>query len=131
MNYKKLVIKNPRIRLIMIMFLQNVKAYLPGIKRFHLAVIFLMASGIEDTILTAENVAKYGIAVESNPLLRSMIEHFGLLPGLAATKILVSVLIIYTAHMMNKTHYKVRGEYLLYGGSICWLYGAATNLLLP
>ncbi len=90
----------------------------------------LIASGMEDAVLTAANIAKYGIAVEGNPLLRSMIEHFGPIPGLAGTKILVSVLIVYTAHMMNKTHYKIRGEYLLYGGSICWLYGAATNLLL-
>ncbi len=111
--------------------LQSMKEHLPAMNKFHLAIIFLIASGIEDTILTAANVAKYGLAVESNPLLRSMIELFGLVPGLAGTKMLVSVLIIYTAHMMNKTHYKVRGEYLLYGGSICWLYGAATNLLLP
>jgi hypothetical protein len=100
-------------------------------KKFHLAVFLLIASGVEDTLLTAANVAKYGIAVESNPLLRSMMDHFGTMPGLAGTKLLVSVLIIYTAHMMNKTHYKVSGEYLLYGGSLCWLYGAATNLLLP
>jgi hypothetical protein len=118
-------------RHIMIPLLQSMKEYFPAIKRFHLAIIFLIASGVEDTVLTAANVAKYGLAVESNPLLRSMIEHFGIVPGLAGTKMLVSVLIIYTAHMMNKTHYKVRGEYLLYGGSICWLYGAATNLLLP
>jgi len=117
--------------MVMIAFLQSVKAYLPAFSRFHLAAIFLICSGIEDTILTAENVAKYGINVESNPLLRSMIEHFGPLPGLAGTKLLVSVLIIYTAHMMNRTRYQVRGEYLLYCGSICWLYGAATNLLLP
>lgn len=112
-------------------FLESVRAYIPAVKKFHLAVLFLIGSGIEDTLLTAQNVTKYGIAVESNPLLRSMIEHFGIVPGLAGAKILVSVLIIYTAHMMNKTGYKVRGEYLLYGGSICWLYGAVTNLLLP
>mgnify|MGYP001766928458 CR=1 FL=1 len=115
----------------MMPLLQSMKEHLPAMHKFHLAIIFLIASGIEDTILTAANVAKYGLAVESNPLLRSMIELFGLVPGLAGTKMLVSVLIIYTAHMMNKTHYKVRGEYLLYGGSIGWLYGAATNLLLP
>jgi len=115
----------------MAMLLESCKAYLLFIKRFHLAVIFLICSGIEDTLLTAENVSKYGIGVESNPFLRLMIEHFGLLTGLASTKVVVSILIIYTAHMMNKTHYKVRGEYLLYGGSLCWLYGAATNLLLP
>jgi len=107
------------------------KSYLCCVKKFHLAVILLIASGVEDTLLTAGNVEKYGIAVESNPLLRSMIENFGILPGLVGTKLIVSVLIIYTAHMMNKTHYKVSGEYLLYGGSLCWLYGAATNLLLP
>jgi len=112
-------------------FLESMKAYIPALKRFHLAAILLIGSGIEDTILTAANVEKYGIGVESNPVLRSMIDHFGLLPGLAGTKMLVSVLIICTAHMMNKTGYKIRGEYLLYCGSICWLYGAATNLLLP
>lgn len=112
-------------------FLESIKARLPAVKRFHLAVLFLIGSGIEDILLTAKNVGKYGIGVESNPLLRGMIERFGLLPGLAGTKIPVSILIIYTAYMMNKTGYKVRGEYLLYCGSICWLYGAATNLLLP
>lgn len=112
-------------------FLRGMKARIPVINQFHLAVILLIASGVGDTILTAANVAKYGIFVESNPLLRLIIEHFGPLPGLAGTKLLVSVLIICTAHMMNKTRYKVRGEYLLYCGSLCWLYGAATNLLLP
>jgi hypothetical protein len=115
----------------MMLFFRSIQAYLPAMKKFHLAVLLLIASGVEDTLLTAANVAKYGIAVESNPLLRSMMDNFGIMPGLAGTKLLVSVLIIYTAYMMNKTHYKVSGEYLLYGGSLCWLYGAATNLLLP
>lgn len=115
----------------MSMLLESIKMYLPTIRKFHLAVLLLICSGIEDTILTAENVSKYGIEIEGNPFLRTMIESFGLMPGLVGTKVIVSILIVYTAHMMNKTHYKVRGEYLLYGGSLCWLYGAATNLLLP
>jgi len=115
----------------MSMLLECIKMYLPTMRKFHLAVLLLICSGIEDTILTAENVSKYGIGIEGNPFLRAMIENFGLMPGLVTTKLIVSILIVYTAHMMNKTHYKVRGEYLLYGGSLCWLYGAATNLLLP
>ena len=115
----------------MAMLLESIKVYLFTIKRFHIAVILLICSGIEDTILTAENVSKYGIEIEGNPFLRAMIENFGLMPGLVSTKLIVSILIVCTAHMMNKTHYKIRGEYLLYGGSLCWLYGAASNLLLP
>lgn len=115
----------------MAILLQNIRAYICTIRKFHIAVILLICSGIEDTILTAENVLKYGIEVEGNPFLRVMINNFGLIPGLVGTKTIVSILIIYTAHMMNRTHYKIDGEYLLYGGSLCWLYGAATNMLLP
>lgn|SRR5210317_2267721 len=110
--------------------LDSFKIYIEKINGFPIAVLLLLESGLADTVLTAQNIAKYGLDIEGNPLLRKIIEHWGMLPGLLITKLVVFVVIVYTAHMMNKTDYKIRGEYLLHGASICWLYGAVSNALV-
>lgn len=110
--------------------LNSFKLYIDKINGFPIAALLLFESGLADSILTAQNVAKYGLDIEGNPLLKKIMEHWGVLPGLFITKLIVFVVIIYTAHMMNKTHYKIRGEYLLYGAAICWLYGAVSNALV-
>jgi hypothetical protein len=106
------------------------KVYIERINGFPIAVLLLFESGLADSVLTAQNVAKYGLDIEGNPLLKAIMEHWGVFLGLFLTKLIVFIVIVYTAHMMNKTGYKVRGEYLLYGASICWLYGAVTNALV-
>ena len=110
--------------------LNNFKAYIDKINGFPIAVLLLFESGLADSVLTAQNIAKYGLEIEGNPLLRVIMKHWGVFLGLLLTKLIVFIVIIYTAHMMNRTGYKVRGEYLLYGASICWLYGAVTNALV-
>lgn len=111
--------------------LQGFKAYIDKINGFPIAVLLLFESGLADSVLTAQNIAKYGLEIEGNPLLRVIIAHWGVFLGLLLTKLIVFIVIVYTAHMMNKTGYRIRGEYLLYGASICWLYGAVTNSLVP
>ncbi|UCD04496.1 MAG: hypothetical protein JSW73_02590 [Candidatus Woesearchaeota archaeon] len=106
------------------------KGYINKIKGFRISVMLLVESGIEDTLLTLESISKYGIEIEANPILREVVKHLGAVPGLLSVKVLVLAITVYTAHMMNKTNCKIRGEYLLYGASICWLYGAVSNLLL-
>lgn len=110
--------------------LDHFKLYLERIQGFRIAVLLLMLSGIEDTVLTANNIEKYGLTIEGNPILRKLVQEWGLIAGLCYPKIVVFILIVYTAHMMNKTNYAIRGEYLLYGASICWLCGAISNFLL-
>ena len=110
--------------------LYSFKLYIDKINGLRVSALLLLASGLADTVLTAQNITKYGLDIEGNPLLRKIVAHWGMLPGLLITKLVVFVVIVYTAHIMNKTHYKIRGEYLLYGASICWLYGALTNALV-
>ena len=106
------------------------KLYLEKINGFRIAVLLLLVSGVEDTVLTVKNIGAYGLGIEGNPILRHLVDHWGVVPGLLYPKIVVFIVIVYTAHMMNKTHYTIRGEYLLYGASICWLLGAISNFLV-
>ena len=110
--------------------LQSFKAYIERINGFPIAVLLLFESGLADSVLTAQNIAKYGLDIEGNPLLKVIIAHWGVFLGLLLTKLIVFIVIVYTAHMMNRTGYRIRGEYLLHGASICWLYGAVTNALV-
>jgi len=104
--------------------------YLNKIKGFRISAMLLIESAIEDMILTLENISKYGIEIEGNPILREIIEHLGPVPGLLIFKTLVLVITIYTANKMNKMNYRIKGEYLIYSAAICWLYGAVFHLLL-
>lgn len=110
--------------------LQSFKAYIDKINGFPIAVLLLFESGLADSLLTAQNIAKYGLDIEGNPLLKVIMEHWGVFVGLLLTKLIVFIVIVYTANMMNRTGYRIRGEYLLYGASFCWLYGAVTNALV-
>ena len=110
--------------------LQSFKAYIDTINGFPIAVLLLFESGLADSVLTAQNIAKYGLEIEGNPLLKMIMAHWGVFFGLLLTKLIVFIVIVYTAQMMNRTGYRIRGEYLLYGASICWLYGAVTNALV-
>jgi hypothetical protein len=110
--------------------LAHFKQYLEKINGFWIAALLLMVSGVEDSVLTAENIGTYGLDIEGNPIVRKLVEHWGVVPGLFYPKVVVFIVIVYTAHMMNKTRHTIRGEYLLYGATICWLCGALSNLLV-
>lgn len=107
--------------------LDKIKNYINDIKGFRISVMLLVESGLADIALTIDNVTKYGIEYEGNPILRTVMEHLGIEYGLLIPKILALVITTYTAHKMNKTNYKIKGEHLLYGASICWLYGAVSH----
>ncbi len=111
-------------------FLDKVNRYLKKIKSFRIAAMLLVESGLQDVVSTLGSISKYGIECEGNPFLRKIMEYWGVENGLLIPKIVASVIIIYTAHKMNKMSYKIKGEYLLYGASICWLYGAVAHLFL-
>lgn len=111
-------------------FPDEVNSYLKKIKGFRIAVMLLAESGMQDVVLTLDSISKYGIECEGNPFLRKIMEYWGVEYGLLIPKILASGIIIYTAYKMNKMSYKFKGEYLLYGASICWLCGAITHLFL-
>ena len=108
----------------------NFKLYVEKINVFRIAVLLLLVSGLEDTVLTGQNIVTYGLGIEGNPIMRKMVEYWGVVPGLLYPKVVVFIVIVYTANMMNKTRYTMRGEYLLYGASICWLLGAVSNFLV-
>ena len=111
-------------------FREKVNNYLKKIKGFRIAAMLLAESGLQDIVLTLQSISKHGIECEGNPFLRKIIEYWGPEHGLFIPKILAFGIIIYTAHTMNRLNYKIRGEYLLYGASICWLCGAISHLLL-
>ncbi len=111
-------------------FLDEVNCYLNKTRSFKIAAMLLVESGLQDVSSTLDTISKYGIEFEGNPLLRKIMESLGFEHGLLITKIVASVIIIYTAYQMNASNYKVKGEYLLYSASICWLYGAVAHLFL-
>jgi len=111
-------------------FLDKINNNLKKVRGFRIAAMLLAESGMQDVVLTLDNISKYGIECEGNPLLRKIMEYWGVENGLFIPKILVFGIIICTAYKMNKVNYKVKGEYLLYGASICWLCGAITHLFL-
>jgi hypothetical protein len=111
-------------------WVDRVEDYLTKVKSFRIATLILIESAIEDVFLTLENMSKYGIEIEGNPILRVLAEQFGAGPGLCIPKILALVMAVYTAHRMNKISYSIKGEYFLYGASLFWLAGAVAHLLL-
>jgi hypothetical protein len=116
--------------IVIMILLDKVNNYLKKVKGFRISVMLLLESGIEDTILTLDNISKYGVEIEGNPILRKIIEHMGAVPGLLIVKILALGMAVYTANKMNEINYGIKGEYLLYGASICWLFGAVAHSLL-
>lgn len=110
--------------------LNKVNNYTKKVKSFRIGVMLLGESGLEDIVLTINSISKYGIEYEGNPILKMSMEHLGTLPGLLIPKILALGVTIYTAYMMNKKNYRIKGEYLLYGASFCWLYGAISHFFL-
>jgi hypothetical protein len=110
--------------------LDGVEDYLKKVKTFRIATLILIESAIEDVLLTLENISKYGIEIEGNPILRMLTEQLGAGPGICIPKILALVMAVYTAHRMNSRNYGIRGEYFLYGASLLWLAGAVAHLFL-
>ena len=111
-------------------FPDAVNRYLNKTRSFKIAAMLLVESGLQDVSSTLDTLSKHGIEYEGNPLLRKIMEYWGFEHGLLIPKIVASGIIIYTAYKMNTSNYKVKGEYLLYGASICWLYGAVAHLFL-
>lgn len=111
-------------------FLDKLKHSIKKTNGFRISTMLFIESGIEDTVLTLENISKYGLEIEGNPILREIAEHLGILHGIVIPKMLVLGFTLYTAYKMNQMNYRIKGEYLLYGASFCWLYGAVTHVLL-
>lgn len=110
--------------------LGKLRDYVQKIKGFRIAAMILIESAMQDVALTLENISKYGIEIEGNPILRETAKHLGTAPGLLIPKILALGIAIYTANKMNKINYGIKGKYFLYGASICWLYGAVAHLFI-
>jgi hypothetical protein len=114
----------------MMRLLDRCKSSVNGVSGLRVSALLFIGCGIEDTVLTLENVSKYGVQIEGNPFLRFIMEQIGAAQGLIITKSIIVIITLYTAIMMNQLNYRIRGEYLLYAAAVCWLYGAVSNSLL-
>ena len=56
------------------------KVFIDKFYGFPFAVMLLFECGLADSVLTAQNVAKYGLDIEGNPLLKKIMGHWGVLP---------------------------------------------------
>ena len=110
--------------------LDKCKRSVNGVSGLRVSALLFIGCGIEDAVLTLENVSKYGLQIEGNPFLRFIMEQIGAAQGLIITKSIIVIITLYTAILMNKLNYKIKGEYLLYAAAVCWLYGAVSNSLL-
>ena len=62
------------------------KLYLEKINGFRIAVLLLLVSGAEDTVLTAKNIGTYGLDIEGNPILRQLVKYWGVVSWLALSQ---------------------------------------------
>ena len=85
----------------------------------------LYSTGIADVVLTAENMLKYGIDVEANPLIHLIAENVHYLPALILTKVFATSCLEYLLEKKPKV-----GSSLSYFASTVWGTGAGLNLYL-
>jgi hypothetical protein len=109
--------------------LEKIKEFSKSNKDFLIASGTLITSAISDSMITLENIKKYGIDFEANPIIKSSINTFGENIGLYLPKITTIGFVIYTAKRMNDLDYKIKSEYLLYGASLYWSLDAFLNLI--
>jgi hypothetical protein len=67
---------------------------LPVVSRAFMVGCVLALLQALDGVLTSLGVSRYGIAVEGNPLLRSLMEHFGHIPTLSLVKLIAISFVI-------------------------------------
>ena len=79
-----------------LLFLDD-EASLPCHKTLMLG-IFLILLQAADGILTSVGVARYGVSIEGNPFLRTLMESYGHIPTLAVVKFLAVLIVL---HLMQ------------------------------
>ncbi len=109
--------------------LENIKKFTKINKEIFIASGALIGSAIADSVITLENISKYGIDFEGNPIITESIKYIGVNASLVLPKISSLSFIVYTAKKMNNTNYKIKGEHLLYGAALSWSTGAVLNLI--
>ena len=85
----------------------------------------LYSTGLADVVLTAENMAKYGIDVEANPLIHLIAENVHYLPALILTKLFATSCVEYLLEKKPKV-----GSSLAFSASTLWGTAVALNLYL-
>ena len=66
----------------------------PSAQRVVLIGTFLVFLQVLDGIFTSIGIMRFGLSVEGNPLLRALMEEFGHVPTLAASKIIAMCVIL-------------------------------------
>ncbi len=85
----------------------------------------LYSTGLADVVFTAENMMKYGIDVEANPLIHLISENVHYIPALLLTKIFATSCVEYVMEKKPKV-----GSHLAYSASALWGIGAFLNFYL-
>ena len=85
----------------------------------------LYATAAADVIFTAENMAKYGIDVELNPLIHLISENVHYIPALVLTKLFACAAVEYVLDKKPKV-----GSSLAFTASTLWGAAAMLNLYL-
>lgn len=99
-------------------------------KSLLIASTIMTGIGLLDSSLTLNNIKKYGINFEGNPLIKMVADYIGVASSLYGIKIVSSAFAIGVANKMNSINYKIKGEWLLYGASLYWSVGAISNFIL-
>ena len=118
--YKPMAIEN--------YMLEKVVKFAKENKKLLIASTLMLGVGLTDSILTMNNIKRYGIGFEGNPLIRETANYVGATASVYGLKIGSSALAMYVAKRMNDIKLRFKGEYLLYGASLYWSIGAVSNL---
>ena len=85
----------------------------------------LYSTGLADVVFTAENMMKYGIDGEANPLIHLIAENVHYLPALVLTKMFATSCLEYVMDKKPKV-----GSSLAFTASALWGTGAFLNFYL-
>ncbi|HJX05504.1 MAG TPA: hypothetical protein VJ461_02250 [Candidatus Nanoarchaeia archaeon] len=103
-------------------------------KRFLIGSALLIGSAAADYYLTNLNLSNkvYGEVAEGSPFINQFIDYYGNTAGLLIPKVGITGIVMGVSYQMNRVSHKfkkLRGEHLLYAGTILNSIMAAGSLV--
>ena len=94
-------------------------------------LLSMMSAAGADTLATYLNIAHHSVAIEANPLIRSLSSDLHVSSALIIPKAVAGgVALLVSFQMERDERYQTKGKYLLNLAAIYWSYGFLANLSL-
>jgi len=97
------------------------------IDRLMFVAFFLILMQIMDGVLTSIGISRFGVSMEGNPFLRSLMANFGHIPTLTIVKLIAVAMVVLLACVAEKLSWgrkamEVLCGIYLFGAVIPWTY---------